>query len=82
MVTKTVIAYGIGVGAVVLAGVLFGLLFLAVLPKGAVARGAQESLSAVHHLYDLVSLLILAGLGVWTTLVVRAVKGNIDYRRD
>ena len=82
LVTKTLIAYGVGAGAVVLTGVIFGLLFLAMRPKGAAARGAQESLSAVHHLYDLVSILILAGLGVWVTLVIRMVKGNIDYRRD
>jgi hypothetical protein len=82
LMTKTVIAYAIGAGAVVAVGLLFGLLLLALDPAKAVARGAQESLSAVHHLYDLVSLLILAGLGVWITLVVRMVKGNIDYRRD
>jgi len=82
MVTKTLIAYGCAAGAVVLAGILFGVLFVALIPKTAVGRGAQESLSAVHHLYDLVSLLILVGIGVWTTLVVKMVKGNIDYRRD
>ena len=87
LVMKTLIAYVIGAGAVVLCGVLFGLLFLSVLPKGAAARGAQESLSAVHHLYDLVSLLILAGLGVWITLVVKVVKGTsitdgIEARRN
>jgi hypothetical protein len=82
LMTKTVIAYAIGAGAVVAVGLLFGLLLLALDPAKAVARGAQESLSAVHHLYDLISLLGLAGLGVWVTLAVRMVKGNIDYRRD
>lgn len=83
LVTKLVVAYSIGAGAVILSGVLFGVLFLGVMPKNMAARGgAAESMSAVLHLFDLVTLLLLAGLGVWVTLVVKMVKGNIDYRRD
>jgi hypothetical protein len=77
---RTMIGYAIGAGALILVGVLFGLLMLAVRPSG---RGPsdRESLSAVIHLFFLIMYLALAGLAVGTTLITRVVKGKIDYRR-
>lgn len=71
--------YGIGAGALILLGVLFGLLLLATRPTQP-GPGAAESASAVRHLFFLVLYLVLAGLGVGTTLVIRAIKNRIDYR--
>jgi hypothetical protein len=77
---KATIGYAIGAGALLIVGILFGLLFLVVRPS----RGeppAFESLSAVLHMYQIVLYLLLAAMAVGINLVVRTIKGNIDYRR-
>ncbi|HJZ90236.1 MAG TPA: hypothetical protein VKE40_05145, partial [Gemmataceae bacterium] len=77
---KTTIGYAIGAGALLLVGILFGLLYLVVRP-GRGEPPAFESLSAVLHLYQIVLYLLLATVAVGVNLVVRTIKGNIDYRR-
>jgi hypothetical protein len=76
---QATVGYGIGAGTLILLGVLFGLLLLAARPTQQ-GPGAAESASAVRHLFFLVLNLVLAGLAVGTTLVVRAIKNRIDYR--
>jgi hypothetical protein len=76
---QATVGYGIGAGALLLLGVLFGLLLLAARPTQP-GPGAAESASAVRHLFFLVLYLVLAGLAVGTTLVIRAMKNRIDYR--
>jgi|GEM_PF-5292320 len=66
-------------GALLFVGMLFGLLFLAVRPSNPTA--GTESASAVFHLFFLVLYLVLAGVAVGSTLIIRSVKGRIDYRR-
>jgi len=52
------------------------------LARPAQVRAADfESINAIFFLYMIVSRLILAGLGVGTTLVVKSIKSRIDYRR-
>jgi hypothetical protein len=77
---KSMIGFAIGAGGLVVIGMMFGLLLLGVRPAPG-ARGGLETLSAVSHLYFLVLYLVLAALGVGVTLIVKSVKGRIDYRR-
>jgi hypothetical protein len=77
---RTLIAYAIAVGGLLLIGILFGLLFLAVRPTK-MTPGDLQTINAVIHLFFLVLYLVLTGMAVGTTLVVRVIKGNIDYRR-
>lgn len=76
---KAVIGFAVGAGALLAVGILFGLLLLAVRPSG-FNRDAIEMISTVAHLYFLVLYLVLAGLAVGVNLIVRSVKGRIDYR--
>ena len=77
---KTLIGYAIATGGLLLLGILFGLLFLAVRPTRMEPKDLQ-TISAVFHLFFLVLYLALAGMAVGTTLVIRVLKGNVDYRR-
>jgi hypothetical protein len=79
---QATVGYGIAAGALILLGVLFGLLLLAARPAqaGPGARDALQSVSTVLHLFMLVLYLALAGMAVGVTLVVRAIKNRIDYR--
>lgn len=76
---KAVIGFAIGAGGLVVIGMLFGLLLLAVRPNG-LNKDAFDAMSTVGHLYSLVSYLILAGLGVGITIIVRSIKQKLDYR--
>lgn len=76
---KAMIGFAIGAGGLLVLGILFGLLLLAVRPER-VNRDAFESISAVWHLFFLVMYLVLAGLAVGINLIVRSVKGRLDYR--
>jgi len=76
---QAMIGYAITCGALLLVGILFGMLFLAVRPANPTTGG--ESMSAVFHLFFLVLYLVFAGLAVGSTLIMRSVKGRIDYRR-
>ena len=76
---KSTIGYAIGAGGLIILGILFGILFLAVRPSAPTRTGA-EGASAVMHLFFLVTYLVLAGLATGVALVVRSVKTRIDYR--
>lgn len=76
---KTVIGFACGSGGLILVGILFGVLLLAVRPT-APTRTGSEGASAVIHLFFLVMYLVLAGLSVGIALVVKSVKSRIDYR--
>ncbi len=78
---KTMVGYSIGAGGIVVLGIIFGLIFLALGP-GKAANASRGSFETVIYLQQLLTLLVLVGMSVWTTLVVKMVKGNIDYRRD
>ena len=71
---QAMVGYAIGAGALILVGVLFGLLFLAVRPTN--PTDGPETASAVVHLFFLVIYLVLAGLAVGATLVIKSVKGR------
>jgi hypothetical protein len=77
---KAMIGYAVGAGGLILVGVLFGLLLLAIRPDRP-SRDGMESISAVFHLFFIVLYLVLTGLAVGVTLIVKSVKGRIDYRR-
>lgn len=77
---RTMVGYAIALGGLLLIGILFGLLFLAVRPTR-MEPGDLQTINAVIHLFFLVLYLVLVGMAVVTTLVVRVIKGNIDYRR-
>jgi hypothetical protein len=72
---NALIANAIGSGGLIVVGLLFGLILAAVRTE----RGAAQ---AVFGLFSLVLLLTIAALVVWTTMVTKAVKDGIDYRRD
>ena len=76
---QAMVGYAIGAGSLIIVGVLFGLLFLAVRPTN--PTDGPETVSAVIHLFFLVIYLVFAGLAVGATLVIKSVKGRIDYRR-
>ncbi len=76
---KAVIGFGIGAGGLLVLGILFGLLMAAMRPN-AMNREAFETMSAVAHLFSLVLYLVLAGLAVGLNLIIRSVKGRLDYR--
>ncbi|MSR52624.1 MAG: hypothetical protein EXS09_04965 [Gemmataceae bacterium] len=78
---KTMIGYAGGAGGLLLVGILFGLLLLGMKPTGKGQAANIDSLSAIVHLFMLVLFLVPAGLAVGTTLIVKSVKGRIDYRR-
>ena len=77
---QAMIGYAIGAGALVVIGVLFGLLLVATRPSQP-NPGAMETTSAVFHLFFLILYLVMAGMAVGQTLVVRVIQGKIDYRR-
>lgn len=74
-VMQAVIANGIAAGAMVLAGVLFGVLFRAV-------ETEKGGMTAVDNVYHIVVYLVQIGVAVWTTLVIKGVKETLDYRPD
>jgi len=75
LIMQTAIANAVVAGVLVVAGVMFGVLLLAV-------EKEKGGMSAVDNLYHLVVYLVLAGIAVWTTLVIKGVKDSIDYRPD
>ena len=77
---QCMVGYTIAVGGLLLIGILFGLLLLAIRPAR-MEPGDLQTINAVIHLFFLVLYLVLVGIAVGTTLVVRVIKGNIDYRR-
>ncbi|MBO0700019.1 MAG: hypothetical protein J2P46_16595, partial [Zavarzinella sp.] len=79
---QAAIGYGIAAGALILLGVLFGLLLLAARPAqaGPGGRDTLQAISTVQHLFFLVLFLALAGMAVGVTLIGRAIKNRIDYR--
>jgi hypothetical protein len=72
---QTAIANAAAAGALVVAGVLFAVLFRAV-------ETEKGGMSAVDGVYHLVVYLTQAAVAVWTTLVVKGVKDGLDYRPD
>jgi hypothetical protein len=76
---KTTVGFAIGAGGLIVVGMLFGILLLAIRPER-VNQAAFESINAISHLFMLVLYLVLAGLAVGVNLVVRSVKQNLDYR--
>ena len=72
---QALVANAVGVGVLMVAGILFGLLVLAV-------RNEKGGWMAVASVFDLVLSLTVAAVVVWTTLVTKSVKEGIDYRRD
>ncbi|HKB02124.1 MAG TPA: hypothetical protein VKD90_07890 [Gemmataceae bacterium] len=77
---KAMIGYAIGAGALLVVGMLFGLLLLGLRPSAG-GQQAAENIQSVVHLYQLVLYLVITGLAVGTNLIVRSIKGRIDYRR-
>ena len=75
MAMQALIANAVVAGALLLAGILFGLLFLAV-------RNERGGFVAVSNIYMLVVLMSQIAVAVWTTLVIKGVKDGIDYRPD
>jgi len=75
MAMQTVVANAIAAGALVLAGLLFGVLFRAV-------ETERGGMSAVHHVYHITVYMVQIAVAVWTTLVIKGVKDAIDYRPD
>jgi hypothetical protein len=78
---RGVVGYSIGAGSLVVLAVLFGVLLLLARPANPARGGGLESLSAIFFLFIIVVHLVLAGLGVGTTLIIKSVKSKIDYRR-
>lgn len=76
---KTMVGFAIGAGALIVVAMMFGILLLAVRPER-LNQAAIESINAIGHLFMLVLYLVLAGLAVGVTLVVKSVKHNLDYR--
>lgn len=77
---KTIIIYSIGAGVVVVLGLFFGAIGAALAPsKG--AQGDFRLASTMYHIYNIVQPLVLIGMGILVNLVVKTMKGNIDYRR-
>ena len=74
-VVQALIANGVAAGALLLAAILFGLLFMAV-------RNEKGGISAVGNVYHLVVYLTQIAIAIWTTLVIKGVKDGIDYRPD
>jgi hypothetical protein len=77
---KAMIGYAIGAGALLVIGMLFGLLLLGIRPSQG-GRQAVENIQSVVYLYQIVLYLVITGLAVGTNLIVRSIKGRIDYRR-
>jgi len=77
---KAMIAYASGAGGLIIVGILFGLLLLGMKPTGR-GQANLDSVSAIFHLCYLVLFLVPAALAVGTALIVKSVKGRIDYRR-
>jgi hypothetical protein len=76
---QSMIGTAIAAGGLLAVAILFGLFMLAVRPDN--FTGKSESVSAVWHLYYLVLYLVVAAIAVVSTLVIRSVKGRLDYRR-
>lgn len=74
-VMHTAVANAVVAGVLVVAGIIFGVLFLAV-------EKEKGGMTAVDSLYHLVAYMVQAGIAVWTTLVIKGVKDSIDYRPD
>lgn len=77
---KAVIGYAIGVGALLGVGLLFGLILTMLLSDGP-KQDLIASVRAVGSLFILIVFLVITGLGVGTTLIIKSVKNRIDYRR-
>jgi hypothetical protein len=75
IVMQTAIANAVVAGVLVVTGIVFGVLFLAV-------EKDRGGMSAVDNLYHMVVYLVQAGIAVWTTLVIKGVKDSLDYRPD
>jgi hypothetical protein len=76
---KTMIAFAITAGGLLVLGLLFGILMLLVRPQA--RAGDWESVSAVMFLFLIVQRLALGGINVLITLLIKSVKSKIDYRR-
>jgi hypothetical protein len=77
--TKTTVGFAIGAGGLIVVGMLFGILLMAIRPDR-LNQAAIESINAIGHLFFLVLYLVLAGMAVGVNLVVKSVKHNLDYR--
>jgi hypothetical protein len=75
IVMQTAVANAVVAGVLVVAGIVFGVLFLAV-------EKDRGGMVAVDNLYHMVVYLVQAGIVVWTTLVIKGVKDSLDYRPD
>lgn len=75
-----IVGYAIGAGVLILLGMMFGGLLQAVRPTRP-QPGDLSTIMTILRLYSLVLPLVLIGLHVWVNLVVKQVKGHIDYRR-
>lgn len=75
MVMHVLIANAVGAGVLLLTGVLFGILLVAI-------RNERGAGMAVWSLFSLIVATVQIGLTVWTTIVIKAVKDGVDYRPD
>jgi hypothetical protein len=75
LVLQALLANAIGFGVLVVLGLLFGVLALAVGKE----RGGWV---AVNSVFVLATSMIQAGLVVWATMVTKGAKEGIDYRPD
>ena len=78
---KAVVAIAIAAGILIVLGLFAGGIFHALKPgPKEIGRGAN-SLITLNRVHQLVTFLGLMGIAVASTLVLKFLKGNIDYRR-
>ena len=78
---KAVVAIAIAAGILLVLGLLAGGIFHALKPGPKEVVRGTNSLFTLIRVHQLVTFLGLMGIAVATTLVLKFLKGNIDYRR-
>jgi DNA-directed RNA polymerase subunit M/transcription elongation factor TFIIS len=72
---QAMLANTIGFGVLLALGILFGVILSAILNE-------RAGVLAIISIFSLIYTLTIAALSAWTTMVTKAVKDGIDYRRD
>ena len=86
LLTMLVIA-AIVAGVLLVVGLIFGGIFLAVKPDLKNLKNANDAMRAANNLLTVfrvqqfLTFLVLIGMSITTTLVVKHLKEHVDYRR-